>query len=89
MTESSESAPTTQAQAGASTDDVRRILGDLDDAKVIDILALHPAVLDLEQASMWLAGDTDVFGAGQPLPPLAGEIVAILTADEEDEEQAG
>jgi hypothetical protein len=26
-----------------------------------------------------------VFGAGQPLPPAAGSIVAILTADEDEE----
>jgi hypothetical protein len=42
-------------------------------------------VLDVEQASMWLAGDADAFGAGQPLPPTAGSIVAIPTADEPDE----
>jgi hypothetical protein len=34
---------------------------------------------------VWLAGDTDVFGAGQPLRPAAGDVVAILTADEEEE----
>jgi hypothetical protein len=34
---------------------------------------------------LWLAGDADVFGAGQPLPALAGEIVAILGADDEEE----
>jgi len=37
---------------------------------------------------VWLAGDTDVFGAGQPLKPVAGEVVAILTADEEEEPPA-
>jgi hypothetical protein len=42
-------------------------------------------VLDVEQAWMWLAGDADVFGAGQPLPPTAGSIVAILTSEEDEE----
>jgi len=79
-------ASTTTVQANrASAEDVRRVLGDIDTAKVLEIMGLRPTALDLEQASMWLAGDTDVFGAGQPLPPTAGSIVAILTADEEDE----
>jgi hypothetical protein len=69
----------------AGSDDIRRILGDLDDAKVLDIVALRPTIQELEEASMWLAGDEDIFGAGQPLKGAAGEIAAILTADEEEE----
>jgi hypothetical protein len=77
---------TTVQLTRASADDVRRILGNVDTAKLLEIMGLRPTVLDLEQASMWLAGDTDVF-AGQPLPPTAGSLVAILTADDEDEAQ--
>lgn len=73
----------------ATADDVRRILGELDDAKLLDILALSATVLDLEQASMWLSGDADIFGAGEPLEGVAGDIVAILTADEEEEPMGG
>jgi hypothetical protein len=51
-------------------------------------MALRPTILDVEEASVWLAGNTNVFGAGQPLKPAAGEIVAILTADEEEEPPA-
>ena len=80
------SAPAMAERPLASSDDVKRILGDLYGETLLDIVALHPTILDVEQASLWLAGDADVFGAGQPLPPLAGEIVAILTADEEEEE---
>ncbi len=69
----------------ASAAEVKQILGEVDDTKLIDIVALRPSIRDVEQASLWLAGDADVFGAGQPLPPVAGDIVAILTADEEDE----
>ncbi len=78
----------TPAHAGAvsaARDDVSRILGTLDDAKLMDILALRPTTLDIEEASLWLAGDADIFGTGRPLKPVAGEIVAILTADEEEE----
>jgi hypothetical protein len=76
---------TTVQSTRASAEDVKRILGDVDTAKLLEIMGLRPTVLDLEQASMWLAGDADVFGPGEPLPPTAGSIVAILTADEDDE----
>ncbi len=70
----------------ASTEDVRRIFGDLDRAKVLDIMSLRPTTLDLEQASMWLSGDTDIFGPDAPLQSPAGDIVAILIADEQEEQ---
>jgi hypothetical protein len=69
----------------ATTDDVKRILGDLDRTKLLDIMSLRPTVLDVEEASMWLGGDPDVFGAGQRLQRVAGDIVSILTADQEEE----
>ena len=78
-------APATAQKHLATTDDVRRILGNLDSTKLLDIMTLRPTVLDLEEASLWLAGDPDVFGAGQPLQSVAGEIVSILTADQEEE----
>lgn len=68
----------------AASDDVTRILGTLDTAKLLEIMALQPTIPDVEEASLWLAGDSDIFGAGRPLKPVAGEIVAILTADEEE-----
>ena len=69
----------------ASPDDIRRIIANLDDEKLLDIIALQPTVLDIEEASLWLAGDSDIFGVGKQLSSIAGEIVAILTADEEEE----
>jgi len=79
--------PATAEDRGAlaTADDIRRILGTLDEVKLLDIVALRPSILDVEEASLWLAGDSDIFGAGQPLKPVAGEIVAVLTADEEEE----
>ena len=68
-----------------SPDDIRRIIANLDDEKLLDITALQPTIQDVEEASLWLAGDSDVFGAGKPLSLIAGKIVAILTADEEEE----
>ncbi len=80
-----QAADMSDAAASALADDVRRILGALDDDKIVAIVALQPSITDLEEASLWLAGDTDVFGAGKPLKPVAGQIVDILTADEEEE----
>jgi hypothetical protein len=69
----------------ASAEDVKRVLGAIDAAKLLEIMGLRPTVREVEQASMWLAGDADVFGAGRPLPATAGNIVAILTAEEDEE----
>jgi hypothetical protein len=72
----------------ATHDDVRSILGDLDEAKMLAILALRPTVADLEAVSLWLGGDADVFEPGEPLKGVASEILSILTADEEEEPRA-
>ena len=69
----------------ASADDVKSILGNLDAGQLLDIMTLRPRIIDVEQALAWLAGDPDVFGAGLPLKDVPGEIVAILTADEDEE----
>jgi hypothetical protein len=69
----------------ASLDDIKRVFGALDQAKLLDILALRPSILDLENALMSLSGDRDVFGTGEALPSTAGEIAAIVTADEDEE----
>ena len=75
----------TSALPLATADDIKRIIGDLDEVKLLDILALRPTILDLEEASLSLSGDTDIFGAGEPLKNVPGDIIAILTADEEEE----
>jgi hypothetical protein len=72
----------------ASADDVKSILGNLDADRLLDIMTLRPRIVDVEQASAWLAGDIDIFGAGPPLKDIPGDIVAILTADEDEEETA-
>jgi hypothetical protein len=69
----------------ATTEDVVRILGALDSAKILPIIELRPTIADIEEASMWLGGDRDVFGPGQPLKGIASQIVTILTADEDEE----
>ena len=68
--------PATAQDRGAlaTADDIRRILGTLDETKLLDIVALRPTILDVEEASVWLAGDANIFGAGQPLKPVAGRL---------------
>lgn len=87
MAKGSTKGPTTarNRDAPATSDDIQRILGHLDEAKLLEIIALHPTILDVEEASLWLAGDSDVYGAEPPLKGVASAIVTILTANEEEE----
>ena len=69
----------------ATHGDVKGILGNLDAADVVAIMSLQPTIADIEEASVWLAGDADVFGAGEPIKGVAADIVTILTENEEEE----
>jgi hypothetical protein len=69
----------------ATYDDVRSVFGALDETKLLPILALQPTLADVEEASIWLGGDADIFGASDQLSATASQIVAILTADEDEE----
>jgi hypothetical protein len=71
--------------AVATHDDIRGILGELDPPQLLAIMALRPTVMDLEQVSLWLGGDADVFEPGPPLKGVASEILTILTENEEEE----
>lgn len=71
--------------APASAEDVRGVLGTIDEDRLAAVLALRPTLEEVEEASLWLAGDIDVFGPGRPLSAAAGRIVAVLIEDEEDE----
>ena len=72
--------------AFASRDDIKAILGALDPGKMLAIVDLRPTVADVEAASVWLEGDADVFGAGEPLKGIAADIVGILTEGEDEDE---
>jgi hypothetical protein len=68
----------------AGADDLRRVLGDLEDARVLEILALSPTVAELEVAAMWAEGQGDVVDrAGKLLEGKAARIYEIVTRDEE------
>ena len=71
----------------ASNADVTVILGPLDSDKLLQILSLHPTIAEVEEAAMWLSGDTDVFGANPPIKGNVSHIVTILSAEEEEEQR--
>jgi hypothetical protein len=72
------------AQA-ATARDVRRLLGELDAAKIADILALRPSLAELEQTAAWVAGEGDVPAQeGHPLTGKAAAIYDITEAAEDD-----
>lgn len=79
-------ATTDTENAAAAHDDLLRIVGDIDERKALEILALRPTLAEVELAAMWATGDSDVLAkTGHPLTDIAAEIVEILTADEEEE----
>jgi len=74
--------------AVATDADVTSILGNIDSDKLLEILSLRPTIAEVEEASMWLSGDADVFGANEPVKGNASHIITILTAEEEEEPRA-
>jgi hypothetical protein len=70
-----------------SKSDVRRLLGDLDDEKVAEILKLAPVFADLEAAAMALDGSADV--PAQRGHALSGKAAAIMEIAQQDPEDDG
>jgi hypothetical protein len=69
-------------------EEAKGVLGDIDPAQMLAIISLRPSIADIEQASVWLEGDPDVFGPGKAVQGVASEIIAILTENEEEEPRA-
>jgi hypothetical protein len=67
-------------------DEVRDIVGDVEDARVSEILTLAPSREELAEASIWVTGNGDLLGRqGHKLQGKTARIVSILTADEEQD----
>jgi len=68
----------------AGHDDLKRILADLDDARILEIVALAPTVAEVEEAAQWAAGTGDALDrAGHTLTGNVAAIVGILMRDQE------
>ncbi|MDH3701930.1 MAG: hypothetical protein OEU46_11490 [Alphaproteobacteria bacterium] len=60
-------------------DDVVRLVGDLEDAKVAEILAIAPTLEELEEAVAWAEAESDVMGeSGKSLSGAAARVYEIL-----------
>jgi hypothetical protein len=66
---------------------VRELVGDILDAKVVAIIDTEATFEELEEAVAWASGESDVMGEAQrPLAGPAANIYEILTIDSESPE---
>ena len=64
--------------------DVLRLLGDISDHKVVEILETGADLRDLEAAAAWLEGESDVMGeVRSPLVGASARVYDILSRDEQ------
>jgi hypothetical protein len=69
----------------ATSDDVRRIVGDVDDTVVVEILSNRPSLRDLTDAAIWARGDGDLQAREEKeLSATAIAVAEIITREEED-----
>ena len=70
-----------------SSDELRRIIGDVSDAKMAEILTLRPTAAEVEQAVMWANNEGDIVDkSGHALEGKVAMIFDILIAGEEEQE---
>lgn len=69
----------------ATAEDLHHVLGAMDDATTIAILALQPTLSQLEEARLWLDGADDIVGEQRhPLDGVVAQIFDLLDVDEEE-----
>jgi hypothetical protein len=72
-----------------NSEDVWRILGELDDSQITAILALNASVSELEEAALWASGTGEPLGAeGRPVNGVVSQIVEILAPDDQNDSAA-
>jgi hypothetical protein len=75
-------------RAVVTLEELRNLVGHLDPATAVEILALEPTYAELEQAAMWLRGQGNLPDrAGHPLGGKAAAIYEMLATEEEDRER--
>lgn len=71
-----------------TSDDIRRVLGQIDAHKIVEILKSGATLAELEEAAAHLALETDVMGElERPLTGRARRIYELLRRDEEQFEE--
>lgn len=68
----------------ATPEDVRHMLGDIDDAFVAEILASQPSLRDLNDAALWWRGDGDLI-AREHRELSASALAVVETLSRADE----
>jgi hypothetical protein len=69
----------------ATVDDVRHVLGEVDDTVLVEILSNRPSLRELGEAALWVRGDGDLEAREhKQLSAVAVAIAEILTREEEE-----
>ena len=69
----------------ATRDDVRHVLGDVEDHVITEILSVRPTYRDLSEAAIWARGDSDLAARERgELTAGALAIAEMLIQQEED-----
>ena len=75
----------TDVEREATSEDVRRIVGDIDDTVVVEILSNRPTLRELTDAAIWARGDGDLLARERKeLSAAAVAVAEILTREEEE-----
>ena len=70
-------------RAKATASDALEILGPMPDARIAAILAAGAIIEQLEEATAWAAGESDVMGdMRRPVAGPVADVYELLTADE-------
>jgi hypothetical protein len=70
-------------------DDFKRILGELDEPTIIELLEVGPSLEELQEAAMCLSGDQDVLAkSGHHVSSKANQVIEIISATEEQDASA-
>ena len=68
-------------------DDAIKMIGEIDDVAIAEIIGTGATVDELTEAQAWIANDEPLMNAGRQLPSgRVGELVEILTELEADED---
>ena len=71
--------------AAATSQDVRRLLGDQDLATLTAIMALSPSLAEVEAAALWAAGEGETLPERHQPRRIVEAILDLIAVDEDEE----